>query len=189
MSVSGPQPPTEKTKGRFRARLKPPAVLKPVRQKLLRPGSLLILFAVLLVLTASPWLYRESWLSPFSTLGIPNRTLHPHAFTAVGYIPAGNPAHPRFTANFSLTQDLLRDLEAASLVPAAQNPQMAADDPVRHFVLHRASSRFHTATDFALTYDDNSGLVRFGGEYFKVNQATQVLLDSLPDKMQPGWWP
>lgn len=176
-----PKPQTEPLTGKFKNPFK-------THPNLLRPRMLVILLLLLSGLAVSPWVYQESWLSPFSTLDVPNHFLHPHAFTAIGYIKSADPAHPRFTADKALTQELLRDLEEARPLPAAQTLNSSSQDPIRHFVLHRDGSRFHSAADFALTYDPSLGLVRFGGEAFQVNQATQVLLNTLPNKMAAGWW-
>ncbi|MHB1651951.1 MAG: hypothetical protein ACYCVD_05650 [Desulfitobacteriaceae bacterium] len=161
-----------------------------IKDKLLkfkRPRTFIMLVLGLFCLGVLPWLYQESWLDPFSTLNVPDRFLHPHAFSKIGYVDSSDPSHPFFSADKSLAQGLIRDLGSAR--PSTQYTiEELAGMKVLYFTLHRDSSRFHSAADFPLQFYPGLSIVRFGEQEFQVNEATLLFLDKLPQKMVSGWW-
>lgn len=156
-------------------------------KSLTSPKTIIVLVFGLVVLILLPWFYQESWLSPFSTLNVPNSLLHPHAFSEIGYIDASDPTHPLFTSNKSQTQELLRDLGYAKPITTYSEDTLN-QSKVSRFILHRPSTRFHSAEDFSLQYYPDLELVLFGGQEFHINEASILLLNNLPQQMKSGWW-
>lgn len=152
------------------------------------PRALILSVLGLCVIILLPWSYQESWLDPFSTLNVPNRLLHPHSFTRIGYIDPTDPQNQRFTSDKSLTQELIKDLASAKPLIDPYSKDELKTSKVSYFVLHRDFSRFHEAEDFSLQFYPELNLAYFGDQEFKINEATTLLLDKLPQQMNSGWW-
>ncbi len=151
----------------------------------LRPRRIILVLLGLLIISALPLAYHESWLDPFSTLNVPNHLLKPHSITLIAYVPSDNPAQTLVLTDHARVQELVHDLGSAEPLPGAEplDPKT-----ILHFTLHREASRFHEAADFALEFDPHQGTVRFAGQIFHLPEAGQLYLTNLPKTMQSGWF-
>lgn len=149
--------------------------------------SLVILF-LSIGIVFGPIVYMESWLDPFSTLNISNREFHPHAITMIGMLSADDPFHPQYSMDVPQIQDLLRNLQRATLLSSESATDALKDQKAVFYTLHRAPSRYHTEMDYALQYYPEKGIVRFGQQTFQVNAATIYAFTQINKNMKTGWW-
>lgn len=134
--------------------------------------SLSIVFVVAL-LVWGPTVYKESWLDPFSTLNVPNRDLHPRAINKLGMINSDDPFVPLYYTNEGNIRELMRNLQRATPLSSSEQALLALEDQNRiYFSLHREPSRYHVEQDFALQYYPEKGIIRFGHQFFRLNEAS-----------------
>jgi hypothetical protein len=132
--------------------------------------------------------YQESWLDPFNTLDIPNKILHPRSISQIGLMDPADPFKPRYFAEQSKVQELVKDLRQAKPVTARQMQVLPIDEKVLYFTLHREASYFHDAADFSLQYYPGLNIVCFGEQQFIIDDSTIFLFNEICQKMQAGWW-
>lgn len=150
--------------------------------------SLSVLFVVA-ILVFGPPVYKESWLDPFKTLNVPNRELHPHSITKVGMASSDDPFHPYYYTNVQKIQELMRNLQRATPLSAADQALVSLENQkVHYFTLHRALSHYHTEEDYALQYYPEKGIVRFRQQAFRINESTVYAFSQITAGMTPGWW-
>lgn len=149
----------------------------------------LIFFLLLAALLFGPSIYHESWLDPFSTLAVPDRQLKPHAITMLGIVDSNNSFHPSYYADVRKIQELLHNLQRATPLPAsAQTFNSLINSKIQYYTLHRSPSNYHTEEDFALQYYPEKGIVRFGDQLFRINEATIYSLTTIYANRTSGWW-
>ncbi len=145
--------------------------------------SLSIVFIAALLIWG-PTAYKESWLDPFSTLNVPNRDLHPHAITKLGMINSDDPF-----INFSYTdqgkiRELMRDLQRSTPLSPSDITLLKLDNQkIIYFSLHREPSRYHVEQDFALQYYIDIGIIRFGHQFFRLNESSIYTLSQITSEM------
>ena len=157
----------------------------------LRHAKLIFLgfvIGILLLVFVLPPAYQESWLNPFSTLNVPNRTLHPLAFSQIGLTDPADPFHPHFFADRQKVKELMRQLQHANLVSSDETQVSQKDEKVLYFTLHREATRYHLAADLPLQYFPKRNIVYFGEQLFVIDNVTTLLLNEISQAMQPGWW-
>lgn len=144
-----------------------------------------LLFAIIV----GPPLYEESWLDPFSTLNMANRELHPHAITMLGMINSDDPFHPYYYTDKGKISELMHDLQRATPISTTDlAPNSLENLKIIYVTLHRSSSKYHSEEDYALQYYPDKGIVRFGQQLFRINEATVYTLTQTINGMTPGWW-
>ncbi|MGI6120019.1 MAG: hypothetical protein ACOYIB_05550, partial [Desulfosporosinus sp.] len=130
-----------------------PSFVFSLRMKLLKlkKHKLAVNLSIVFVIVISvfgPTVYKESWLNPFSTLGVPNQELHPRAISMIGMINSDDPSHPLYYTNKRKIQELMRCLERAKPLSASEQAQLSLENQkIKYFTLHRESSRYHTEED------------------------------------------
>lgn len=150
--------------------------------------SLTILFVVALLVWGPP-AYKESWLDPFSTLNVPNRELHPRAINKLGMINSDDPFNPLYYTDEGEIQELMRNLQRATPLSTSEQASLALENQkVEYFTFHRGSSSYHPAEDFALQYYPEKGIVRFGQQFFRINEASIYNFTQISSGMTSGWW-
>ncbi|MDQ7094943.1 hypothetical protein REC12_15205 [Desulfosporosinus sp. PR] len=148
-------------------------------------GGIILLFAIIM----GPPCYEESWLDPFSTLNVANRELHPHSITMIGLLNSDDPFHPYYYANKGKISELMHNLQRSTPLSSSEIPANTLDNlKIEYFTLHRASSKYHDEEDYALQYYPDKGIVRFGQQLFRVNEATIYTFTQISTGMTPGWW-
>lgn len=149
--------------------------------------SLGVVFIIFLVVLG-PTVYQESWFDPFSTLNVPNQKIHPHAITMLGILNADDPFHPYYYTDRGKIQELMYNLQRATLLSSEQDLGTLENQKIQFFTLHRAPSRYHSEEDYALKYYPEKGIVRFGQQAFRINEATIYNLTQIAENRIPGWW-
>lgn len=150
--------------------------------------SLSILGVVAMVVWG-PTVYKESWLDPFSTLNVPNRELHPHAIDKLGMIHSDDPFNPLYYTNEGKIREMMRNLQRAIPLSASEQALLALENQkVTYFTLHRGPSNYHEEEDFALQYYPDKGIVRYGQQFFRINEATIYNFSQISSGMTSGWW-
>ncbi len=150
--------------------------------------SLGILFALFLVaaLTFGPSIYRESWLNPFSTLNVPNRILHPRAIDRLGMINSNDPLNHLFYTDEGKIQELMRCLQRSTPLSDSEQASLALENQkVKYFILHRKPTQYHAEEDYALQYYPKIGIVRFGQQFFRINESAVHTLSQIMGGMAP----
>ncbi|KUO78886.1 MAG: hypothetical protein APF81_18430 [Desulfosporosinus sp. BRH_c37] len=148
--------------------------------------SIVLLFAILLF---GPPVFKESWLDPFSTLNVPNRELHPRAINKLGMINSDDPFLPLYYTNEALIQELMRNLERSTPLSSSEPALLALENQkIMYFTLHREASRFHVEEDYALQYYPEKGIIRFGRQFFRINEASIYTFSQIASGMTTGWW-
>lgn len=152
------------------------------RRRLLRVKNhkiaviLSIVLSLVLVVLIYVWgrpAYQESWLDPFSTLNVPNRQLHPHAIKKLGMINSEDLFHPLYYTNEGKILELMLDLQRATPLSASEQASLALENQtIKYFTLHREPSSYHVEEDYALQYYPEKGIVRFGQQFFRINEAS-----------------
>ena len=144
---------------------------------------------VVAIIVFGPTVYKESWLDPFGTLNVPNRELHPHAFTKLGMVTSDDPFQPYYYANEEKIQELMRNIQRATpLSPSDPALLSLENQKIQYFTLHRALSRYHTEQDYALQYYPEKSIVRFGQQAFRINESTVYSFTQITGNMTSGWW-
>ncbi len=134
--------------------------------------SISIVFIISIIILGPP-AYKESWLDPFSTLNVPNRVLHPHAINKLGMINSKDPFLPLSYTDEGKIRELMRNLQRSTPLSTSEQTLLALDgQKVIYFSLHRAPSSYHEEQDYALQYYPEEGIVFFGHQYFRLNEAT-----------------
>jgi len=147
-----------------------------------------IVFVVVILVWGAP-AYKENWLDPFSTLDVPNRELHPRAIDKLGMINSDDLFHPLYYTNKKKIQELLSNLQHATLLSSSEQTLLALENQnVKYFTLHREPSNYHVEADYALQYYPRKGIVRFGQQLFRVNEATVYTFTQIASGMTSGWW-
>ena len=145
-----------------------------------------IVFLVLIFVWGPP-AYKENWLDPFSTFNVPNRELHPRAINKLGMINPDDPFNPLFYSDEEKIRELLRNLQRA--VPLSSPEQeFLKDQKIKYFTLHREPSSYHVEEDYALQYYPEKGIVRFGQQFFQINEASIYSFTQIERGMTSGWW-
>ena len=149
----------------------------------------LSIVSVMIVMILGPLAYQESWLDPFSTLGVPNQKLHPHAITKLGILNSDDPFHPYYYTDIGKIQELIGDLQRSTpLPPTDQALGSLENKKVQYITLHRARSYYHTEEDYALQYYPEIGIIRFSHQAFRINESTVYALSQISARMTSGWW-
>ena len=144
---------------------------------------------VVAILVWGPPVYKESWLDPFSTLNVPNRELHPRAINKLGMINPDDPFHPLYYTNEGKILELMRNLQRATPIPSSEQALLALENQkVKYFTLHREPSSYHVEEDYALQYYPEKGIVRFGQQFFRINEASIYTFTQISSGMTSGWW-
>jgi len=150
--------------------------------------SLSILWVIAMVVWV-PTVYKESWLDPFSTLNVPNRELHPHAIDKLGMINSDDPFNPLYYTNEDKIREMMRNLQRATPLSASEQVLLALENQkITYFTLHRGPSKYHEKEDFALQYYPDKGIVRYGQQFFRINEATIYNFSQISSGMTSGWW-
>ncbi len=149
---------------------------------------LAFIISILLLIFVVPPVYQESWLNPFSTLNVPNRTLHPLSFSKIGLMDPADPFHPHFFADRQKVKELMRNLQHATLITSDQTQVFPKDEKVMYFTLHREATSYHLAADIPLQYFPKHNIVYFSEQQFMIDNVTTLLLNEISQNMQPGWW-
>jgi len=159
--------------------------------KILKHKFLLFLALVLIgaIFVWGPTVYQESWLDPFSTFNVPNRTLHPQAMTKLGMINSDDPFHPSYYINEGKILELMHDLQRSKPLSPSEQALLPVDNQkLIYYTLHRESSKYHVEEDFALQYYPDQGIVKFGQQFFKINEASIYAFTQISREMTSGWW-
>ena len=136
-----------------------------------------------------PTAYQESLLDPFSTLNMPNRALHPGAINKLGMIHSEDPFHPYYYTNEGKIRELMRDLQRATPLSSSEQASLNFEnEKINYFTLHRESSKYHDQVDYALQYYPEKGIVRFGQQLFRINEASIYAFTQITNGMTSGWW-
>ncbi len=146
------------------------------------------IIGILLIIFVLPPAYQESWLDPFNTLNVPNKILHPLAFSQIGLNDPVDPFHPYFFADRQKVKELMKNLQHSTPVSSSQTQLSPNDEKVLYFTLHREATRYHDVADFPLQYFPKRNIVSFGDQQFIIDNVTILLLNDISQKMQPGWW-
>ncbi|WP_075363157.1 hypothetical protein [Desulfosporosinus metallidurans] len=158
----------------------------------LKGHKITLSLSVLLVVAAiifGPPIYQESWLDPFKTLNVPNRELRPHAITMLGMLNSDDPFHPYYYTNKGKIQELMRNLQRATPLTSSEQALVSLENQkVQYVTLHRIPSNYHAEEDFALQYYTEKGIVRFGQQLFRINEATIYSFTKINDDRISGWW-
>jgi len=150
--------------------------------------SLSIILTVV-ILVWEPTIYIESWLDPFSTLNVPNHELHPHAINKLGMVNSNDPFHPFYYTNEVKILELMQNLQRSTHLSSTDQASLALDNQkVKYFTLHRESSSYHVAEDYALQYYPEKGIVRFNQQLFRINEASIYTFTQISSGMTSGWW-
>lgn len=150
--------------------------------------SLSIVF-VIAILVWGPPAYKESWLDPFSTLNVPNRELHPRAINMLGMTNSENPFQPLYYTDERKIQELLRNLQRSTPLSSSEQALLALENQkVKIFTLHKKPSSYHVEEDYALQYYPDKGIVRFGQQFFRINEASIYTFTQIISGMTSGWW-
>ncbi|MDP4125909.1 MAG: hypothetical protein Q8912_03070 [Bacillota bacterium] len=156
------------------------------RHKIALSLSVMILIAAAV---CGPPIYQESWLDPFSTLDIPNRELRPHAIAMLGILNSDDPFHPYYYTNKGKILELIHNLRRATPLSSSEQDLVSLENQkVQYITLHRTPSTYHTEEDFALQYYTEKGIVRFGQQLFKINEATIYSISQINEGLTTGWW-
>ena len=151
-----------------------------------------VILSIVFVVGISVWgppAYKESWLDPFSTLSVPNRELHPHAISKLGMVNSDNPFHPLYYTNEGKILELMRNLQRATPLSSSQQALLSLENQkIEYFTLHRERSNYHAEEDFALQYYPDKGIVHFGQQFFRINEASIYTFTQIASGMTPGWW-
>ena len=90
---------------------------KEANKKLaIRLGISLLIF----IIVWSVYLYQESLFGPYTTLGVPNKALQPGSVKMAGLTTSHDPFHPLYTADKKKVQELIKHLQKAEPLSAAQ---------------------------------------------------------------------
>jgi len=136
-----------------------------------------------------PTAYQENWFDPFSTLNVPNRELHPAAINKLGMISSDDPFHPFYYINEGKIWELMGNLQRATPLSSAEQALVPKENQkINYFTLHRESSNYHVAVDYSLQYYPDKGIVRFGQQFFKINEASIYTFTQITNGMTAGWW-
>ena len=161
-------------------------LLKALKHKI---ALLLSLVFIVAMYIWGPTVYQESWLDPLTTLNVPNRELHPRAISKLGMINSDDPFHPLYYSNEVKIQELIHDLQRSKPLSPSEIALLPLENQkLTYFTLHRESSIYHVEEDFALQYYPDKGIVRFGGQFFKINEASIYNFTQITREMTPGWW-
>lgn len=164
------------------------------RMRLLRLKKYIFaaIFSVVIVVISLVWgptAYQESWLDPFSTLNVPNRELHPYAINMLGMINSDDPFQPLYYTNQAKIRKLMRNLQRSSLLSTSEQALLALEtQKIEYFTLHRQPSSYHVEEDYALQYYPEKGIVRFGHQFFRINEASINTFTQITSGMTSGWW-
>lgn len=132
----------------------------------------LSIVSIVALLVWGPTVYKESWLDPFSTLNVPNRDLHPHAITKLGMINSDDPFITLSYSDEGKIRELMRDLQRSTPISSSEIALSESENErIVYFSLHREPSRYHVEQDFALKYFIDKGIVRFGHQFFRLNES------------------
>ena len=157
--------------------------------KKLKTTVALCFLMVVVAIIFGPPIYQESWLDPFKTLNVPNRELKPHAITMLGMLNSDDPFHPYYYTDKGKIQELMSNLEHATPLASSEQALVSLkDQKVQYVTLHRIPSNYHAEEDFALQYYTEKGIVRFGQQYFKINEATIYSFTMINNNLISGWW-
>lgn len=149
----------------------------------------LTLIVVVVSFVIGPPVYQESWLDPFSTLNVPNRELHPRGIKKLGMIHSDDPFLSFYFVDEGKIQELMRNLQRATPLSSSEQTSLALDNQKStYFTLHREPSRYHTEEDYALQYYPEKGIVRFGRQFFRINEASIYNFTQITSGMTSGWW-
>jgi len=163
--------------------------MRLLRYKNHKFAVILSIVFVIVILLWGPSVYKESWLDPFSTLNVPNRELHPHAISKIGMINSDDLFHPLYYTNEGTIQELMRNLQRATPLSSSEQALLDLENQkVKYFTLHREPSIFHLEEDYALQYYPEKGIVRFGQQFFRINEASIYNFTQITGGMTPGWW-
>ncbi|HWQ88891.1 MAG TPA: hypothetical protein VN374_02845 [Desulfitobacteriaceae bacterium] len=121
-------------------------------------------------------------------MNIPNKILHPHSISQIGLMDPGDPFNPKYFAEQSKVQELIRDLRQANPVVANQEQTISTAEKTFYFTLHREANYFHDTADFSLQYYPGLNIVCFNEQQYVIDNATTLLLNQICQKMQAGWW-
>lgn len=149
----------------------------------------LSIILVIAILILGPLVYQESWLDPFSTLGVPNQQLHPHSITKLGILNSDDPFHPYYYTDIGKIQELIHDLQHSTPLSSSDQALSSLENKkVQYITLHRARSYYHTEADYALQYYPEIGIIRLGQQAFRINESTVYALTQISAAMTSGWW-
>ena len=161
-------------------------LLKVLKHKI---ALLLSVVFISAIFVWGPTVYQESWLDPFTTLNVPNRELHPRAMNKLGMINSEDPFHPLYYTNEGKILELMHGLQRSTPLPSAEQASLLLDNhKVTYFTIHREPSIYHVEEDFALQYYSEKGIVRFGQQFFRINEASIYLFTQISREMTLGWW-
>ena len=164
------------------------------RMRLLRilKHKFALIFSLVFIVTSYVWgptVYQESWLDPFSTLNVPNRELRPHAVNKLGMINSEDPFHPLYFTNEQKIRELMNGLQRATPLSSSEQALFTLDNQkVTYFTLHREASTYHGEEDYGLQYYPDEGVVRFGQQFFRINEASVYAFTLISREMTSGWW-
>lgn len=150
---------------------------------------ILSIMFVVAILVWGPTAYKESWLDPFYTLNTPNRELHPRAINKLGIINSDDPFNPLYYTNEGKIQELMRNLQRATPLSSSEEALLALENQkIKYFTLHREPSSYHVVEDYALQYYPEKGIVRFGQQFFLINESSIYTFTQIVNGMTSGWW-
>lgn len=163
--------------------------MRLLRLKKHKFAVILSIVFVVAILVWGPLVYKESWLDPFSTLNVPNRELHPRAINKLGMINSDDPFHPLYYTNEGKILELMHNLQRATPLSSSEQDLLALENQkVKYFTLHRELSSYHVEEDYALQYYPEKGIVRFGQQFFRINEASIYTFTQIAGGMTSGWW-
>lgn len=161
-------------------------LLTVLRHKL---ALLLSLVFIVAMFVWGPTVYQESWLDPFTTLNVPNRDLHPRAITKIGMINSDDPFHPSYYTNEGKILELMHNLQRSTPLSPSEKALLSLENQkVTYFTLHREHSIYHVEEDLALQYYPDKGIVCFGQQLFRINEASIYTFTQISREMTSGWW-
>lgn len=146
-----------------------------------------MVIVLILAGTLIPLAYTESWLDPFTTLQVRNDILHPHAIYQVGFRDPSDRFQSKVFKNAVTVQELMHELSYAVLDPSIHSENIKQGEKI-FFTLHCQETKFHAARDYPLVYYPESNVIYFGNQFFQINSATTLLLNTIIQKAEPGWW-
>ncbi|OLN33620.1 hypothetical protein DSOL_0330 [Desulfosporosinus metallidurans] len=100
-----------------------------------------------------------------------------------------DPFHPYYYTNKGKIQELMRNLQRATPLTSSEQALVSLENQkVQYVTLHRIPSNYHAEEDFALQYYTEKGIVRFGQQLFRINEATIYSFTKINDDRISGWW-
>jgi hypothetical protein len=104
-------------------------------------------------------------------------------------INSDDPFHPLYYTNEGKILELMRNLQRATPLSASEQALLTLENQkVKYFTLHREPSIYHVEEDYALQYYPEKGIVRFGQQFFRINEASIYTFTQIGRGMTSGWW-